>query len=371
MSIAINLGSLNLALSLAGATTASSFPQANSISTTNQINDLRGITRQAEKERAASIARPILPLVGFEYLCYPKDLRKFYMRIDFKQYKRPNPTLPAELPTIHSIYLPIPTALTDAFGLDYQPYDAGLAGMLSTSFNENQGFSAAPGVSVAKQFVERFGGQIGSSLMNIAAQNLQASFNPLKSVVFNTPNLKTYGFNWTFAPNSKEESEELRKIIKKMKSSILPTYAKSVDPNKLDYNVFNYPYMAKIQLFPWAADQSGEAEMFQTKHGFIDSFAVNYSPENNISFFDGEKNAPTFVEFSFSFIEIEMHTAEDYGRTGSLVDANQIEQQATDLQNKIGNDPNNPNAVNPGITPRAPTTNSNSTAINDGIIGTD
>lgn len=304
----LNIGATNLALSLAASTTEIALPFPSSVSTPDEINNLK-TSQQAVQNRVTGIRNE-----GFKILQYPLDLRKFYMRIDFKKYERPNPSNLATINPNHAICLPIPNNLTDAFDLDYGSYDGGIAQQfIGSLFNPEQGLTPSPLYANLNKMTGA-----AKAFVNIAQQNMQIALNPLKSVIFNSPNFKQYQFTWTFAPNTEQESEALRQVIKNLKSSILPTYAPSVD-NKNDFNIFNYPYMAQIHLFPWAGDTSkpitnNDAEMFQTKHGFIDKLSINYSPENNLSFFDSAKNSPTFVELSFSFIEIELHTAEDYGR---------------------------------------------------------
>jgi hypothetical protein len=364
---ASKIGILNAALGAAiafanpGATQA---PAQQSVSTKEQINNTRGITRQRELQRQASISLPDnidreVGLEPFEILYYPEDIRKFYMRIDFFQYRRPTPIIDSKLPATSSICLPIPGNLRDDFSLNYYEYDAGVTGgvvgvaegILSTmgvdvSRNINvpadQGMSGAPAFQAlfnAAQQTQLGGGQIGSQIAQIGAQFLKSSFNPLKSIVFDSPNLKNHNFSWVFSPKNKSESEMLRKIIKKIKTSALPRYSLtgSTGPNggNTEYNIFNYPYMAKINLYPWASDPSEyDKQMFQTKYGFIDNFSINYSPENNVSFFDDDKNSPAFVELSISFREIEIWTANDFGAKGKLV-VGDITAEETDRRNAV------------------------------------
>jgi len=278
---------------------------------------------------------------GAELAAYPSDLSKFYMRLDFKKYQRPSPNLPGDIDTEYSVAFPLPTNLEDKHDIDYETFDAGIAGAVMNSFNGGQGVTLSTAIRPVADFVKRL--PEGQNFLNIASQKLAAALNPNKSIVFNSVKFRSYSFSWNFAPNTEEESTALRKIIRRIKSYSLPTYAKISEGNespKIDYNVFNYPYMVKIHLYPWAgATWSNylDPEMFQTKHCVIDNISINYSPENNLSFFNSEKNSPTFVSLSLNLTEIELFTGEDFGREGELVDIQDLIAETENVQGNVQN----------------------------------
>ena len=317
----------------------------------SEINKNRGVlvfgqsTYGSEGQAIRSVEDPTKKDKEFENLAYPPDLgnRKFYMRLDFKKYERPSPVVQGDISTLHSICLPIPTELNDNYKIDYSDYDGEIAAAVMNSLATNQGVTAAAAVRPLVDFASRT--NIGKSIVNIAAQNLAAALNPNKSILFNSPEFKRYNFSWTFAPNNLKESEVIRRIIRKIKASALPTYVKTKNTSgnaAVDYNIFNYPNMVKVYLYPWAslgsrlrAAQSQANEMFQTKHCVIDSISINYSPENNISFFSDGENAPTFIQLSISLIEIELFTGEDFGRQGSEIDLTEILGNANEIDTEI------------------------------------
>ena len=312
-----------------------------SISTKKEIDKLRlGVVA----DRISILERRVKDKDIVSIESFPSDLRKFYMRLDFNKYSRPSPEVEATLPpSDYSVCFPIPTNLEDQYRIDYDNFDAGIAGIIMNSLN-NPGITAAgiikPTVDVAKRVM-------GESIVNIASQNLKASLNPLKSVLFKSPQFKSYNFSWNFAPNTEEESRTLRSIIRKLKGYSLPTYAKSIDGNT-DYNIFNYPYMVKASFYPWSKESNREnAEMFQTKHCVIDSISINYSPENNLSFFNDGANSPAFVSLSISLREIEMFTGEDFGREGRNVEAADL----VNFENSVANNANNVEAYLPNEEP--------------------
>lgn len=336
--------------------------QQTSVSNKEEINKLRlpdGDTVEGVPVRDQSILLPrdtdVKSNGGSELAMYPSDLSKFYMRMDFKKYKRPSPNVPGNIDTEYSIAFPLPTNLEDKHDIDYKPYDAEIAGAIMNSFNAGQGVTISAAIRPVAEFVRSL--PEGQNILNIASQSLGAALNPNKSVIFNSPEFRSYSFSWNFAPNTEEESTTLRKIIRKIKSYSLPTYAKiSEDGNlKVDYNIFNYPYMVKVHLYPWASatwDNYLDPEMFQTKHCVINSISTNYSPENNLSFFNSERNSPTFVSLTLNLTEIELFTGEDFGREGEEVKINVFTNNANNIASQISSLDPVPPTANSANTPK-------------------
>ncbi len=310
-----------------------------SLSSQSEIAANRGVLTFKQEGYGSNITKdtenPTLKEPGFEILTYPPDLgnKKFYMRMDFKKYKRPSPELQGEISTLHSICLPLPTQLEDSYKIDYDPYDGGIAAIVLNQAAPGQNISPAAPIKFISDRVSPMLGGEGGNIVNIASQNLAAALNPNKSVLFKSPDFKRYSFSWVFAPNNPKESQIIRKLIRKIKGSSLPTYAKTniLGSVAKDYNIFNYPDMVKVYLYPWASRDAlksqgfqGVPEMFQTKHCVIDSININYSPENNISFFADGANSPTFIALTINLLEIELFTGGDFGREGSVVDVTKI-----------------------------------------------
>ncbi len=309
-----------------------------SLSNASEIGNNRGVLSFTETSYGSSNIEdtedPTKKALGFEILTYPPDLgnKKFYVRMDFKKYERPSPELRGEINTLHSICLPLPTQLEDSYKIDYSDYDGGIAATVMNS--SAGGISPAAPIRFISSMVSPMLGGEGRNIVNIASQNLAAALNPNKSILFNSPDFKRYTLSWIFAPNNAKESQIVRKLIRKIKGSSLPTYAKTKDKDgniAKDYNIFNYPDMVKVYLYPWASLDAlksqgfqGVPEMFQTKHCVIDSININYSPENNISFFADGANSPTFISFTINLLEIELFTGEDFGREGSEIDFTKI-----------------------------------------------
>ena len=126
--------------------------------------------------------------------------------------------------------------------------------------------------------------------------------NPKAALSFEGVDMKTHSFNWTVAPKSSDESENLRRVIKTINKNILPQYVSG----ELAQNVmFRYPSM--VDVFFVGLD--GNFYYF-FKTAMVQTFNVNYTP-NGVSVLKGGR--PAAVQMQMNIIESDIHTAEDYG----------------------------------------------------------
>ena len=137
--------------------------------------------------------------------------------------------------------------------------------------------------------------------------------NPNMELLFNGPKLRTFGFQFDFAPRSSEEAKIVRDIIKVLKARSSPSlgsarlFLESPKVFELEY-IYNgdgsdeaskstHPYLNKIK--PCALTQ-------------ID---VNYTPNNKYMTY-AEDGSIVATSLRMSFTEIEPIYANDYSSTG-------------------------------------------------------
>jgi len=137
--------------------------------------------------------------------------------------------------------------------------------------------------------------------------------NPNMELLFNGPKLRTFGFQFDFAPRSSEEAKIVRDIIKVLKARSSPSlgsarlFLESPKVFELEY-IYNgdgsdeaskstHPYLNKIK--PCALTQ-------------ID---VNYTPNNKYMTY-AEDGSMVATSLRMSFTEIEPIYANDYSSTG-------------------------------------------------------
>jgi hypothetical protein len=251
-------------------------------------------------------------------LTFPKDLidpsadRNSYIAIEFQEYQRRSIFDQPFLNAIGGIHLPIPSQLSDNQQLNYEQksgdpitgaaIEAGLKGRNNNNSSLG-GAAVAQALGGAAAGIANKAASVAGSIVGIdTAQALQLgglAQNPFLTVLFNSPTFKKHNFSWKLAPNNSEESEILKNIINTFKSNMLP----AIQPN-VGGTLLTYPNMAKISLYP------NPDYLYKFKPCVIESMDVNYAIGGQPSFFKGT-NAPTEVQISINFLEIEYWLKED------------------------------------------------------------
>ena len=127
--------------------------------------------------------------------------------------------------------------------------------------------------------------------------------NPYMEVLFDAMNLRTFTYNFTFAPKNREETEDVQKIIQLFRFHMAPELKSKNNRFLTLPSEFDIHYMYQ--------DQSGQA----SENDYYNKIAtcvctnveVNYTPDGVKSF---EGGAPTKITMSLSFQETELLTKE-------------------------------------------------------------
>jgi hypothetical protein len=126
--------------------------------------------------------------------------------------------------------------------------------------------------------------------------------NPKAALSFEGVEMKAHNFNWTVAPKSASESENLRNVIRTINRNILPQY---IQGELTQRAMFRYPSM--VDIFFVGLDSSF---YYFFKTAMVRTFNVNYTP-NGVSVLRGGR--PAAVQMQMAVMETDIHTAEDYG----------------------------------------------------------
>jgi hypothetical protein len=251
-------------------------------------------------------------------LMFPGDLidesadRNYYMAIQFVEYQRRSIFNQPFLSAQGGLRLPIPSNLLDVTNLSYtdDKQESAQGAAIEAGLQGRNGIGSSGGLgSIAAAAVGAVGGRAVETAAKLSngvtglstAQSLQLgglAANPFMSVLFNAPEFKTHTFSWTLAPNNEQESNSVKEIINTFKSNMLP----AMSPNA-GGTLLTYPNMAVINLYP------DEEFLYKFKPCVITSFSANFA-KSGPSFFRAT-NAPTEVEISVSFKEIEYWLKED------------------------------------------------------------
>lgn len=259
---------------------------------------------------------------------FPLDLinseidRNFYIDIKFQEYQRRSIFNSPFLKAKGGIQLPIPAQLRDVTSVNWNKANgeglvgAGIEQFLNeknniTSLGGGQGSSLADRLSNLNTSIGNVftAGAAGAAAKGLAAaggaatpQALQLAglaMNPFLTMLFTGPEFKEHTFTWDLAPRNAKESETLMKIINAFKSNMLPAMQPGTGGIFL-----KYPNIANITLYP------DEDFLYKFKPCAVKSLSVNFNGGGTPSFFKGT-NAPTMVNLTVSFTEIEYWLKED------------------------------------------------------------
>lgn len=124
------------------------------------------------------------------------------------------------------------------------------------------------------------------------------ALNPFMFMLFKRPTFKEHVLSWTLAPNSQQESDKIRDIVKTLKKASLPTKAGFGGGA-----IMKYPALAQVTLNPgdW---------LYKLKPAAITSVHIDYTGAG-LSFFNSQ--APTVVNLTLQLKETELWSGDDPG----------------------------------------------------------
>lgn len=223
---------------------------------------------------------------------FPKDLnngsRQFCTNISFVEYSSPlSTTLGGEgISMGGSITLPIPRRLNDNEVILWEEWSgtSGVMQGLQALANRSGSYATALASGVAM-------GGGGQALSTFTGKQL----NPFQFLMFKRPLFKEHTLTWTLAPNSQEESNNLRDIIKECKRAALP-------PSIGTQAIIEYPKLAQISFKP-------SGYLFKLKPCVIVAVQVDYTGAGQPSFF--KSGAPTIVNLTLQLKEYQLQSAQD------------------------------------------------------------
>ncbi len=153
------------------------------------------------------------------------------------------------------------------------------------------------GLSIAEMLTDAEGG------VELANKVFGRAANPYLEVLFQGPELRTFTYNFTFAPKSKEEQDEVHKIIKLFRFHQAPEHRSDHSmflglPSEFD---IHYMYQGSAE-----GEESGENQFYnKIATCVLQNVNVDYTPGKVASHQSG---APVLIKMSLTFLETEMIT---------------------------------------------------------------
>ena len=222
-----------------------------------------------------------------------------------------------------SIAIYLPPNVEDNTTAGYNDMRTGLAGFLAA-----RGVSAATSSDdaekIAKEFVGSATGLLSSAAMRAVSEVAEIALgaegttqlankafgvadNPYMEVLFDAMALRTFTYNFKFAPKNEEETLEVQKIIQVFRFHMAPELRGGQSRFLGLPSQFDIHYMYQ----PMADGQSSNAYVNHYYNKIatcvLTNCTVNYTPDGVKSFADG---APTQMTMTLTFKETEMITKE-------------------------------------------------------------
>jgi hypothetical protein len=239
-----------------------------------------------DKEAMALPNFPQKPQRGTNSSSFPNDLisgqRQFYTQIGLVRYNSGLATGGGlGLQTSGTIVLPMPRQLNDQEVIQWEEWSG-----------------KDKAIELAKMAT---GGAISSMVAgleaggNFVSTDLGLQMNPFMFMMFRRPNFKEHTLKWTLAPNTRQESDTIKKIVNQLKRAALPT--------PLNKFVMRYPDIAMVSFKP-------DEFLFKLKPCAIISVNVDYTGGGKPSFFNS--GAPTIVNLTLQLKEIQLWDQTNY-----------------------------------------------------------
>ncbi len=198
-----------------------------------------------------------------------------------------------------AIYLPFPQTINMSDGWNWET----VSFAKTTAGEVLSGNPTEAGEKLAQNTI----GAVGKLAMENADKFMQHKVarvtNPRKESMFQEPNMRTYSFEFDFAPRNIKESDAAQKIISLLK------YHASPELYAGDNALYNYP--SEFQIY-FVSNSDGQGAKENQYIGKIDRCAlqncsVNYTNANMWSAFK-DTGAPTHLKLSLEFTELTLQS---------------------------------------------------------------
>ena len=280
-------------------------------------------------------------------LYFPHTIGHHAMILNFKDYDYGGGAHMREVSN-DSIILPLPKNLQDNLNIKVGADELGITGSLaaeSTSGAEDAAsatsqiqnkikgmFGDAKDEAASVSAIESFAGVLNKGLdtgLFLARAGLGGiapdiakgigagkgrAINPYATLVFSGVDLKVHTFEWLLSPDTPQEAETLRKIIRTIQRHVTPemdgVLGESISKSTLGRGLLKYPSM--VDCFFHGINNKF---FYKLKTSMVSQFNVDYTP-NGIALNKGGK--PSAVRLNMIMTEAAIHTKADYQVDGAI-----------------------------------------------------
>jgi len=243
--------------------------------------------------------------------------------VDLRKQKTPrtgiNSVLPRTQRITDSIAIYLPPNVQDSLSAGYSEAATGVAGLAAAgginfinAMRRNDYAAASQSlVGSAKGMImeaaKRMGGDILEGLtgaegtVGLVNKAFGQATNPYMEVIFEKIGLRSFTYNFTFAPRNADETEDVQRIIKMFRFHMAPELQGANERFLTLPSTFDIHYMYQM------SSETARENSFYHKIAtcVLSDCQVDYTPSGVKSFASG---APTQITMSLSFKETEMLT---------------------------------------------------------------
>jgi len=213
-----------------------------------------------------------------------------------------------------SVSMYLPASVESSTSASYNDSATGIAGFLVASgFNAQGGDAAAVTKSlvaslegVAKEMTFKAIGAVGElfgaeGADKLAKKSFGEADNPYMEVLFDAMQLRTFTYNFKFAPRNQQEAYEVQRIIQLFRFHMAPELRPGVN------RYLGLPSQFDIHYMFLSRDGQASENNYYNRIAtcVLQDCKVNYTPEGVKSFEDG---GPTQTTMTLTFKEIELLT---------------------------------------------------------------
>jgi len=234
--------------------------------------------------------------------------------------KNNNPTI-GERKSLGTITLPIPAGINDSNTVDWSDdsidevqkifadiassfMQDGAKGATDAAGNTINNMKSGGGADIEQLLVGRLTDEaVGAS--GVIQRKFGAIGNPNLELLFNSPSLRDFTFNFRFTPRSAKEATNVKRIIRTFKQSMSVKRSKSSLLLKSPHT-FAISYVTSDKQHPY---------LNKFKECALTGCSVNYTPDGTYMTYDGkvEERSMTAYEMQLTFKELEPLFDDEYG----------------------------------------------------------
>ena len=148
----------------------------------------------------------------------------------------------------------------------------------------------------------------GVGAQNLLSRATGAIANPNKELLFNSPELRSFVYEFRLSPRDEDEAQQVKYIIRFFKQgSAIKTTANNVflkAPNVFDIKYLTYDGDTQIE----------HPSINRIKRSACTNVSVDYTPDNSYMTYDDERRTMTSYIMRLSFMELDPIYEKDYHR---------------------------------------------------------